>query len=540
MKDVLENLIEEANSPQPTPAQKCCNATLMCCEIQPRKYPGDNLIPPLTPLLKKTSNQGLRAMVTFLYPSLPHLFRDIWVLVELAVTIFQFVLACISLTENHTEVFNIIYIVLASIAMLLSMVDVTVHCVQLGSFASALLYCRSKLKKRHAQSQYPGNSEPDSIQSCCLLSKKWRKRFNNSLELIRNIVSELLLYPLLICDMFDFVASASYRQRDSGEKINFSLFIAGGFYLVLSVYIARMLMIAFSLLSLRRIPSSKLHTQQTYVKLMTKFGIHILGQLLLSIVVIAAVGEKIRRENTSPCSNGTCVVASSYLIYAAITGGLIPLLGLFSFFFINIYKIRVMSVALWVDMVSLLQGESFTSVVFAKEGIHKAKEKAQSFAEKVQIIEVRKQLKSVLGSTPSWAKWLYPLRFPVFWVFGIFYTLLLASFLASLLLSTSDDETDFFPLAGIIAGVTLCIANLHLLLLVAILIVLISIILLLVVLTPVFVVAGCILYLPLGCCLGCLDYLRGLSGERSIFSKPTEHSNRIRAAIQQTRTELRK
>ncbi|CAI8052384.1 hypothetical protein GBAR_LOCUS28655, partial [Geodia barretti] len=322
-------------------------------------------------------------MFFFLNPSLPRIFRDAWVLIELAVTLYQFFLACASLVQNHVEVFNIVYICFASVALVLSLVDVMIHCVQLGSFSLCLLYCRSKFKSKN---QNPSNvSNPESIQSCCLLGKKWTKRINNSLELIRNIVSELLLYPLLICDMFDFIVSGSFRQQDSGEKINFSLFIVGGFYLVLSVYLVRMLMIAFSLYSLRRIPQSSSHTQKSYVNMMIKFGVHVMGQMLLSVVAIAAIGVKIRHENPTPCSN--CISASGYLIYAIIAGGILPLLGIFSFFFINMYKIKVMSVSMWVDMVSLLQCESFTSVVFAKEGIHKAKETASNFARKVQLVE---------------------------------------------------------------------------------------------------------------------------------------------------------
>ena len=499
-----------------------------------------------TPEMKQASNQGIRMLRTFLYPSMPRLFRDFWVTAELAVTIYQFVLAALSLAQNRTEVFNIIYIVLAGLALLLALVDTMFHYVQLGSCATACLYCCSKFKKMRSKPVHTGYTEPESVQTCCLLSKKWRKRINESMELIRSITSELLLYPLLICDMFDFIGSQSYQRTNSGEKINFSLFIVGGFYLVLSVYIARMIMLAISLFSLRRLPRSTSHTQQTYVNLMIKFGIHILAQLLLSVIIIAAVGIKIRQENPSSDSAGSSVNASGYLIYASVAGGVIPLLGIFSFFLTNIYKVRVMSIGLWVDMVSLLQGESFTSVVFAKEGVKKAKEKAKNFAEKIHVVEVRKQLKVVLGSTPSWAKRLYPLRFPFFWVFGIFYTLLLGSFVVSLFLSEQEEnfESTFFQeglgLVSLIAATILFIANLHILFLVFVLLGIVAALLFLVALTPLFVIAAVVLYVPLGCCFGCLEYLRDVAQEMSLFSKPSTHSIQIRAALHRTRTELRK
>lgn len=432
-QDAIEDLATQTDDEAAKSNESCCGRAIRCCcTCQPRRYPGDGFIPPFTPLLMRASAQGARAMLFFLNPSLPRIFRDLWVMIELAVTVYQFFLAAVSLSENHREVFNIVYISIASLALLLSLVDVMLHCVQLGSFSSILLFFRSKTKSKK---QHPGYSDPESIQSCCLLGKKLRKKVNNSLELIRNIVSELLLYPLLVCDMFDLVVSGSYRRTDTGEKVNFSLFIVGGFYLVLSVYLARMLMIAFSLYSLRRLPPSANHTQKTYVNLAIKFAVHVMGQMLMSIFIIAAIGIKIRQENPAPCSNGTCISASGFLIYAIIAGGLLPLLGIFSFFFTYAYKIRIMSTSFLVDMVSLLQSESFTSVMFAKEGVHKAKDMAAKIAEKVQLVEVRKELKGVLQATPSWAKRLYPLRYPTFWVYGNFFTLLLLSFIVTLFLT---------------------------------------------------------------------------------------------------------
>ena len=99
-KGVIESLIEEVDSSDPTSAQKCCSAAQSCCEIEARRYPGDDRIPSFTPLLKEKSNQGLRMMASFISPSLPRLFRDLWVVLELAVTIYQFVLACVSLVEK--------------------------------------------------------------------------------------------------------------------------------------------------------------------------------------------------------------------------------------------------------------------------------------------------------------------------------------------------------------------------------------------------------------------------------------------------------
>ena len=479
---------------------------------------------------------------TLLFPAIPRALRDVWIAIELAVTIYQFVLSSISLSLNHIETFNIIYIVLATIALLLAVLDALIHYVHLGSCATAILYCRSTSKKPAQHKDEQSSVDPENIQGCCLLSKKHRQQASEYSDLLRNIVSELIFYPLLICDMFDFIVSGSYRRQDSAENINFSLFVVGGFYLVLSVYIARFFMIAFSLVSLRKVQQSSANTQRFYVNLTIKFGLHVLLQLIASVFIIAAIGVGIHDENESPCDEGTCIEASPTLIYAAVVGGVIPILGMCMFFLTNIYNLRAMTVSLWVDMISMLQSESFATVVFGNEGVKKARDKAEAFAKHVKFAETKKHLKLFVTSTPFMVKRLYPLRSPFFWLVSILYVALLGSFFVTLLVSIEYSVLDSDKLhLGIVFFITAFVAllaNIHVIALVVVLTAIVFISLLLVALTPVFVVLGLVLYVPLGCCFSCLVYLHDMAEETSVFSKPVVHTQRIRSALHKTRREL--
>jgi hypothetical protein len=65
------------------------------------------------------------------------------------------------------------------------------------------------------------------------MSDKWKERFDTWFELVRTILSELLLYPLIMFDMFSFITDAMYdvtKTNDPGNAQDFSFFVVGSFY----------------------------------------------------------------------------------------------------------------------------------------------------------------------------------------------------------------------------------------------------------------------------------------------------------------------
>ena len=533
----IRNAAFQAAFPEVSCAQSCSKLCRNCCEFEPCKYPGDNSAASFTPEMKSARTQGVAMLKTLLFPAVPRLLRDVWIAIELVVTIYQLVLSSISLSLNHVETFNITYVVLASIALILAVLDALIH---LGSCAATVFYCRSNSNNPTQHKDEQCSIDPGNIQDCCLLSKIHRQQASEYSDIVRNIVTELIFYPLLICNMFDFIVSGSYRRQDSAEKINFSLFVVGGFYLVLSVYIARFFMITFSLMSLRKVPESIAYTQRFYWNLTIKFGLHVLLQLIVSVFIIAAIGVGIHNENESPCDEGTCIKASPYLISAAVVGGIIPILGTCMFLLTNGHNFRAMTVSLWVDMISMLQYESFATAVFGNEGVKKAKEKVEAFTKHVKFAETKKQLKLFVTSTPFMVKRLYPLRSPFFWFVSILYIVLLGSFFATLLVSFECSVLNRDKLhLGIVFFITAfaaLLANIHVITLTIVFTAIVFISLLLVALTPVFVLLGLVLYVPLGCCFSCLVYLHDMAKETSVFSKPAVHTRRIRSALHKTRT----
>ena len=461
----------------------------------------------ITPEMEKASNQGLSMMKYVVFPSLPAVLQDLWAYLELAISIVAFVFGLRDIFPIEDGLaFNYTFFALAAVSMILALIDAFIYFFQLGSCARGIRVCRRKLrekkqKKEAIQDRDDDDNNDDDVdenRKCCQLSKKWKQHFNTWFELGRNILTELLLYPLLIFDMFDFITDAGYQPEDAVGQADFSLFVIGGFYLILSVYIMRIFMVAGSMISLIRIPTNKAAIgNSSDTSFLIKFCAHVLGQILVHLMVILVIGTKINNENReaessmniSLAGNGTMMMnmslmdsedeeegfninASPFLIVAIILGGIIPLAGVSAFFVANYYWMKEFSIGFWLKMISLLQGESFAETVFGGEGLSATKEKALEFVDNSQYKKVKKQLKGF--KAPSiWTKFFFPLRVPLTAISGFLYDIALLGFIACLMLTYEDktvklvifkDDT-IMTIAFMISVPIIILANIHVLIL---------------------------------------------------------------------------
>ena len=408
----------------------------------------------LTPEMQRASEQGLDMIKTLIFPALPPILQDIWVYLELFISIVAFVLgaaATFPIEDSHG--YNISYFVLATVSMILALIDGFIYFFQLGSCARCIRDCRgTSIEPQLLEEQ--GETLEGNQKKCCRLSEKRKETFNTWFELGRNILSELLLYPLLIFDLFDFIVERLYFPEGDRDRTDFSLFLIGGFYLILSVYIMRIIMVAGSMLSLSRIPGINQatgHKSDTFI--LVRFCAHILGQIGVHLMIILVIGTKINNENSAAIVNDSNtdtgsdhddsdVRASPFLITAIILGWILPLAGIFAFFIVNYYWMKEFSIDFWLNMTSLLQGESFAETVFGGNGLSAAEGKVQEFIEDSQYKEVKKQLIR-FKSTPVWIKFFYPARIPITAISGLLYDILLLVFIACLMLTYENGSVGF-------------------------------------------------------------------------------------------------
>ena len=454
----------------------------------------------LSPQMQKASSQGTNMLKKMFFPSMPVLLQDFWVYTELIFTLIAFSFGLVGFINSGgaARIFSILYLVLAIISVILALIDAFIYFFQLGSCARLFRYCKAKRQRQHPETDLEQGEEEEGNKTCCAylprLPEKWLTRFNQFFELGRNISSELILYPLLVFDLFDFEALGGIQRQTAEERLNFGLFCIGSFYLFLSVYVMRMFTIIGTVVSMLRLPLQTADGgKKQYVNFMVRFCIHAVFQLLVHLFTIVAVAAKIRNEDFAVGDDPNALIISPFLWVAMFLGWIIPLAGVFVFFIVNYYWTKEFSISFWVDMISLLQGQGFAEAVFGGEGVSatkeaaeqlvekaerkkispEAKERTLDFVEKSGLNEVKKQLKT-FKSPSFFVKFVHPIRLPLLCILGLLYNICVIAFVVSIAL-TVDPQTgqvrsalsgDPFLLASfVVVVVFMVLANFHVLIL---------------------------------------------------------------------------
>ena len=500
-KKAVEDVVIALSSKDIDEEKKGCDDYLNCCcrdqYDKVKEAAEQHSSTELTPEMQRASLQGWSMIKSIVFPALPPIVQDLWVYLELVISIVAFALGLYdSFPIDESHAYNFSYFGLATVAMILALIDGFIYFFQLGTCARCIRDCRGNSKETqpfHQLEEEDDSSEGDQ-KKCCHLNEKWKERFNTWFEFGRNLLSELLLYPLLIFDLFDFIIGVGYKPEGTFGRIDFSLFVIGGFYLILSVYIMRILIVAGSMLSLNRIPNNKEATandSDTFI--LVRFCAHILGQIAVHLMIVLVIGTKIYNENHMENGqnmtletmfneslvdggNGSqqeSMKASPLLITAIVLGWVIPLAGVFVFFVVNYYWMKEFSIGFWLNMISLLQGESFAETVFGGNGLSTTKEKALEFVEDSQYKKVKKQLKR-FKSIPVLIKFFFPAHIPIAAISGLLYDILLLAFIVCLMLTYKNgsvrlavftNDSKIFTAVFVISIITIVLANIHALIL---------------------------------------------------------------------------
>ena len=504
-------------------------------------------------------------MKGILFPSIPAVFQDLWVYMELAITITAFVFGALdTFQSSDLSIYTIVYFILAVISFTLVLTDGYLYFIELGSCARGYRFIRNKLKERKGQTDVAmveeneeGGEEEGAGRKWYQLSPKWKQYFNTWFEVIRNTLTELLLYPLLIFDLLSFITERSYQPSNSLQRADFGLFLMESFYLVLSVYIMRAVLVTTSMISLIRLPKDK--NDDSTKPILIRFSIHMIGQIIVHVIIVLVVAAKINNENpvlvsmmtNSTMNNGNTsssivgsgddddgdVNASIFLIVAMVSGGIVPLAGSAMFFLANYYWMRQFSISFWVNMISLLQGESFAEAVFGGEGVS-SKDKAREFVQQSQLSKVKKELKKFKSPT-IFTKLRFPTQVPGLVLLGILYDVLFLTFIGSLTL-TQDQVDGSIQLAVfsddpgltsmfVISTLTLIVANIHVLLLINTLILACAVIFVLFIVALVLSIFLSITFVfpmlgAIGFSLLLNDFCNCLFVRKSPCGQPTEYS----------------
>ena len=100
-----------------------------------------------------------------------------------------------------------------------------------------------------------------------------------------SIVSEFFFYPLLICDIMEFVTGQIYRGETVEDKVSLVLFVIVNFETIVLVYITRLLLlggIIYNVHEHRKSPVREHWKLSSYSKnalCFQDFFVHVVGQI---------------------------------------------------------------------------------------------------------------------------------------------------------------------------------------------------------------------------------------------------------------------
>lgn len=241
-------------------------------------------------------------------------------------------LSITSFVKGNRDSFNIFHLALTSLSTVLASVDAFL----------TLKECKScKACKRLVQGTENDNVEeepPKDEQTCCYKCKSTCKMFS---DFARILLAEIILYPLLVCDLFELITGDGYRGESVEDRVSFALFILSSISLILYVYIAHILILIGTIYNVHKqrqpiVKEAEVRQQHKYDRSIAKgalyfqgfFFIHTLGQMIAQVMMLVAIGAKIEHANKEvnlDCKPWQSVCASPSLWYMLAAGWIMPI-----------------------------------------------------------------------------------------------------------------------------------------------------------------------------------------------------------------------
>ena len=212
---------------------------------------------------------------------------------------------------------------------------------------------------------------------------------------IRSIVSELLIYPLLIASLFQFVTGRGYDPSNAIDGISLALFIINILFLIAGVYLVRIVILVTFIRTIIKLKAPLEcigHQVKLSTLLMSLWTVHIIWQMITQILLIIYIGVRIHYENSTEIET----LNVSWRLWLVIIGGFfLPVIGTLIFFCNVYYLVQDFSLSLFLGLLGLLQKKAFPDAVFEKDGFDdkKKQELARKLIEEIHYEEVLKEYK---------------------------------------------------------------------------------------------------------------------------------------------------
>ena len=392
----LQDKLESESPEEEKPKDTCCRCTDDCClqsctcvfGIPFSKGDKKGTIkkeePLLTETLRKGRAEGLSNFKEAIFPLIPDLLRMVWVIFELALVIVGLILSLVTLSLNQNRAFNIIHLVLIILSTLLALVD------GIFTFKNSKT-CRKICSKCKENTDKEDKNEMK--KGCC---GKCYARCSNLFDIMRLILSEVIFYPLLVCDIFELIIGRGFEGKSPGDILGIVLFVISLILMILTVYVARIVVLIGMVRNATAVRTPKpkeieedkqkesvydLTIRKSALWYQASFCVHVVLQMLAQLMMYIAIAAKIRYDNRNFYENGNTdegIHISSNLGFMIFAGYVLPACGLFTFFIVTYYWSQQYPIGYRIDMMSI-----FIMTKYAMTDILNIKKVVQEEAEKM-------------------------------------------------------------------------------------------------------------------------------------------------------------
>ena len=312
-----------------------------------------------------------------------------------------------------------------------------------------------KCKKTEDEHKKEDKQVTGTEESCCkIICSKW----SNIFDISRLVISEVIFYPLLICDLFEVIVGRGLEGKSPGDIVGIILFVVSLLSMIITVYIARIVILLAMVVNTSNVstPDKNLvkedgtlpseHNPEILKSnfwYRVSFCVHVILQMLAQVVMYIAIAAKIRYDNRHFYRSGNTdenIYASSYLWYMMFAGFVTPTLGLISFFVVTHYWSQQYPIGYRIQTMEIFRMTLIGTheVLSMKKTIQEGNRKlAESFkgenkkAMLANFLSVFTPLKNEFSELfkKSWGeKFLYPFKAPMLVVICLVYAALQLAF----------------------------------------------------------------------------------------------------------------
>lgn len=480
--------IEESGDPavDATCREKCIDACCQSCVCnfqnpfsRQKEKPLMEKRDILTPILRRGRAKGWNIFSKFAFPLVRDSIRDFWVTAELLTVLAAFTLSLTSFIKGKREIFNSVHLSLTILSTILAVIDAVFALKECKSCKA----CKNSIQGMNGDAA--SKDTPEENENCCQKCTTGCKTIS---DFFRILLAEVILYPLLVCDLFEVITGDVYNGDTAEDRVSFALFILSSLALILYVYIARVFILIAMIINVHKqrqpiVKEADVCKRHKYDRSIAIgalwfqgfFLIHTLGQMVAQIMMLVAIGAKIEHANkvtNFDCTSQESVCVSPTLWYMLAAGWILPICGFLTFFIVTYYWVQQFPIGLCIDFVRIMEMPGVDDLLYPEEHFkdgERSEKKAQKLAARlvanfVRINKLENDFNDMRKKGTS-KKFFYPFESPVLIILCLVYALLQLGFIVCAALADTGPSEVLngggwinFYIAAVIMGI---IANLY-------------------------------------------------------------------------------